>query len=313
MADRLSTAKYTVNDSVNSGLEPVPHEQLPWPQKEHYHNHNNYEYGNNTNNQQPTDHEGLEVAHRSGGPKQRILGLSVRTFWIILIILVVVVAGAIGGGVGGGLAAQSKASSSSPTTASDQAGDSSTGSSGSSGSPASSESSTATTPPSDSPSTTSTPTASDTPSTTTQATPGQVSPAPSDGGCPGVNGTAFTPLDAHGKPMPIAANGPGQTFRRLCRTNWPSGHQYHNPGIYDIIKLYLPSLDDCITACAAYNVNFLSNKAAGNGISAGGLCTAVTIIKKEGEYCYLKNGTGNMDTFGQPNLYTSAILDADLS
>lgn len=152
--------------------------------------------------------------------------------------------------------------------------------------------------------------------------------------------------------MPIESSGPGQTFRRLCRTNWPSGQQYHNPGIHDIIKLYLPSLDDCITACAEYNVNFLSNKAHGNGVTAGGLCTAVTIIKTgesyfprlspplfffltlfflhrcrvlhlstfradqcgfvEGEYCYLKNGTGNMDTFGRPNLFTSAILEANL-
>lgn len=114
MEDRLSRAKYTVNEHVNSGLEAVPlsglePQQQPWSQKEHY--QNNYgNYGNNSNNRQ-LDHEGLEVAARPGGSKQRILGLSVRAFWIIIIILVVVVAGAIGGGVGGGLAAQSKASS----------------------------------------------------------------------------------------------------------------------------------------------------------------------------------------------------------
>jgi hypothetical protein len=45
-------------------------------------------------------------------PKQRILGLSVRRFWAIVIILVVVLAAGIGGGVGAGLAAQKQTSSS---------------------------------------------------------------------------------------------------------------------------------------------------------------------------------------------------------
>lgn len=45
-------------------------------------------------------------------PERRVLGLSARTFWIIVIILVVILAGAIGGGVGGGLAGRSGADSS---------------------------------------------------------------------------------------------------------------------------------------------------------------------------------------------------------
>ncbi len=45
-------------------------------------------------------------------PPQRILGLSVKAFWILVVLLVVIVAGGIGGGVGGGLAARSRADSS---------------------------------------------------------------------------------------------------------------------------------------------------------------------------------------------------------
>ena len=39
-------------------------------------------------------------------PRERILGLSVKTFWILIVLLVVIVAGGVGGGVGGGLAAR---------------------------------------------------------------------------------------------------------------------------------------------------------------------------------------------------------------
>ncbi len=45
-------------------------------------------------------------------PKQRILGLSVKVFWIVIVLLVIIVAAGIGGGVGGGLASRSRADSS---------------------------------------------------------------------------------------------------------------------------------------------------------------------------------------------------------
>lgn len=38
--------------------------------------------------------------------QEEILGLSVRTFWVVVAVLVLVLAGGIGGGVGGGLAIQ---------------------------------------------------------------------------------------------------------------------------------------------------------------------------------------------------------------
>jgi hypothetical protein len=82
-----------------TGLEPTPQIWHYQQQKDMYH---------------PS--EGIEAPERAytvTEPKRRILGLSVRAFWIIVIVLVVIVAGAIGGGVGGGLAAQSRANSSS--------------------------------------------------------------------------------------------------------------------------------------------------------------------------------------------------------
>ncbi len=60
----------------------------------------------------PRTWDAPENANPPVEPKQRILGLSVRTFWIVVVLLVVIVAGAIGGGVGGGMAAKSRADSS---------------------------------------------------------------------------------------------------------------------------------------------------------------------------------------------------------
>ena len=42
------------------------------------------------------------------------------------------------------------------------------------------------------------------------------------------------------------------------------------------MKLYQPSLEDCIAACASYNVNYKAN--AGGDLT--GLCRAVTVVKK---------------------------------
>ena len=60
----------------------------------------------------PRTWEAPQSANPPVEPKQRILGLSVRAFWIVVVLLVLIVAGAIGGGVGGGMAAQNRADSS---------------------------------------------------------------------------------------------------------------------------------------------------------------------------------------------------------
>jgi hypothetical protein len=66
------------------------------------------------------DHEGLQIVEKLRGPatwdredggegegrRKRILGLSVPTFWILVLISVLIIAGGVGGGIGAGLAAQ---------------------------------------------------------------------------------------------------------------------------------------------------------------------------------------------------------------
>jgi len=91
-------------------------------------------------------------------------------------------------------------------------------------------------------------------------------------------------VDASGKAIP-GGGAAAQSFVRLCETNWPSGPDYGNPGIHDILKLYLPSLEACITACASYNFNYEANRAKGIGSQEGGLCRAVSIVKS-GEYFF---------------------------
>jgi len=95
---------------------------------------------------------------------------------------------------------------------------------------------------------------------------------------------------------------------QYCSTNWPSGADYGNPLVHDIMKLYLPTLEACIVACASYNENYQSNLARGISMD-GGLCRAVSIVKTAGEYCYLKNGTGSVSfAYGKPEMYSSAKL-----
>ncbi|KAK4136678.1 hypothetical protein BT67DRAFT_187736 [Trichocladium antarcticum] len=225
---------------------------------------------------------------------QRILGLSVRTFWVVVVILVVLLAAGIGGGVGGSLAARRRAESAGLPAADGPATQTPPSPPPSSPTPEP--------PATDAATTTTTPAPT---STTARANAAAVSPAPTDGGCPDMDGTAYTPLDAGGRAIALRAGG-AQAFRRLCATNYPSGALYGNPRIHDIVKLWLPSLEACIGACAAYNLAYEAN-AAGR-VAAGGLCRSVAVVKIEGEYCYLKNGTGTNETFGRPSIYSSAVL-----
>ncbi|KAK1848758.1 hypothetical protein CCHR01_08597 [Colletotrichum chrysophilum] len=214
--------------------------------------------------------------------KRRILGLSVPVFWGLIIALVIVLAAGLAGGVAGGLIAQkANASPDSPTSTADSA--------------------------SSNPSATTT--AATSAAATAQAS-GSVLPAPTDGGCPKINSTTFTPLDAIGAVIDLS-NGQGQTFRQLCEVNYPGGAAYGNPGIYDILKAYVSTFDECMTLCAAYNQAYYTN--LGNGdVAKGGYCRSVAMIKTPGEYCYLKNGTGVSDTFGHPKDFVSAVVVSGL-
>ena len=100
MADQGTGPKYYAT-ADNSGIEYVPHSALESAPPDQGHSPGQqtlqpYMLGAYTDPSQPDK-------------TQRILGLSVRTFWIVLIILIVILAGGIGGGVGGGLAARSRA------------------------------------------------------------------------------------------------------------------------------------------------------------------------------------------------------------
>jgi hypothetical protein len=107
------------------------------------------------------------------------------------------------------------------------------------------------------------------------------------------NNSIVQPTDATGKAI-IVSNS-AQEFRIACNTNYPSGTTYGNPNIHDIMKIYMPDFSSCIMACAAYNAGYNTNYQDGVDV-AGGLCRAVTMVINEGEFCYLKNGTGVNNT-----------------
>ncbi|KAH8586499.1 hypothetical protein B0O99DRAFT_695444 [Bisporella sp. PMI_857] len=220
----------------------------------------------------PQHQDAVENAQKSndqhGGRK--ILGLSVGVFWAIVVVCALAIGGGVGGGVGAGLVAKScddavkvegaltitKTVMSTPTTK--------TGSST---------------------------------ATRTGTDIATVSPAPYSSctdSFASVNGTTFTPLATDGNPFALTDGGV-QTFRIYCNTNWPGGAFYGNPGVHDIIKLWIPTLKQCAAACAAYNVAYVRKRADGIAV-AGGLCRAVAVVLAEGDGCYLKNGTGTNNT-----------------
>ncbi|KAI0965411.1 hypothetical protein F4678DRAFT_335705 [Xylaria arbuscula] len=224
------------------------------------------------------DQQNLE-SQATNNSKQRILGLSVPVFWVLIVTLIVVLAAGIGGGVGGGLSAQQKSAASADASRGDDSNPSDSQSTASSA-----ISSTAS-------STASSPTAS---STTDSLIPTD--------GCPGINKVGYTPYSADGKPIPVQADQSPQEFKEQCWTNWANTASTH-----DILRTYTPTLENCITVCAEYNKAYASNLA--NNIDVGGgPCVAVTIVKEHAGFCYLKNGTGTNDTMGSPGSYSSAIL-----
>ncbi|OHF01149.1 hypothetical protein CORC01_03463 [Colletotrichum orchidophilum] len=247
-------------------------------------------------------------AHAGGTPppppqpetlqRRRVLGLTVPIFWGLVIALVVILAGGIAGGVAGGLAAQkadslavsdNDSSSTASATAGSQSASTITG--------AQSSALTATSS-----------------SSTSRSIPTGIRAAPTDGGCPYINTTTYTPTDGSGNAMKVSSgsgSGSAQLFRQLCEVNYPSGAAYGNPALYDIMKVYVSTFEECMALCAAYNQAYGSNLANGD-VKSGGYCRSVAMIKLPGEYCYLKNGTGKMDTQGHPKDFVSAVVISGL-
>jgi hypothetical protein len=109
-----------------------------------------------------------------------------------------------------------------------------------------------------------------------------------------------------GNPFTLSTGG-SQTFRVYCNTNWPGGAAYGNPQLHDIMSLYVPTLKDCMAACAAYNIGYVRSQGFGISVS-GGMCRAVALVLAEGEGCYLKNGTGRNDTSTSRNARIDSAL-----
>lgn len=216
----------------------------------------NYPQSQASYQQSPTLFKSAQDQDAAAGPppnnvteKRRILGLTVPVFWGIVIALVLVLAAAIGGGVGGGLSAQNSrtaaAAAASSQTSSSSSSSSNTGSGGTA-----------------------------TGTSTASAVTGSSSPAPTDGGCPAINGTTYTPLNSTGGAISIDTTATSQSFIEVCDVNWPQGEPNGNPYVVDIMSLYLSSLEDCMTACAEYNVGHASN-----GGSNTMYCRSVSILK----------------------------------
>ncbi|OTA76796.1 hypothetical protein M434DRAFT_38791 [Hypoxylon sp. CO27-5] len=292
--DNLSF-RYRVNYSENiapkypagsqEGLEVVPNESPLYPLPTHtFPNHHVIEHGIEEEKWW-TDAPASAVAapeERKETEKRRILGLTVPVFWTLLVILVVILAAAIGGGIGGGLKAQQSqklSNSASSDTANEPQTSSSSG---------------------NSPSRTSTQAGA----TATVATSG---PLPSDSGCPLINGQTYTPYAVDGKPIPLQQGLEGQQFRQQCYTNYVSSPTTQT---HDILRIFMPTLENCMMACAEYNSAYHANLANNTGVG-GGYCVAVTIVKVDAGFCYLKNGTTTNDTMGQPDIYSSAVLITD--
>ncbi|CAJ2504008.1 Uu.00g114020.m01.CDS01 [Anthostomella pinea] len=130
-------------------------------------------------------------------------------------------------------------------------------------------------------------------------------PIPSDGGCPRIQGQTYTPHAVNGQPIPLEAGAVGQQFQQQCWTNYPASPAAKT---HDILRIYMPTLEDCMMACAEYNWAYRAGLRGDAGVG-GGYCIAVSIVKAGAGFCYLKNGTtGGNDTMGRPDVYSSAVL-----
>ncbi|KAH8585464.1 hypothetical protein B0O99DRAFT_696456 [Bisporella sp. PMI_857] len=199
-----------------------------------------------------------------------ILGLSVAVFWVVIGVFVLVLAGGIGTGVGVSLSSQKDSSLQLTSTSSI----STSTLVPASGSQASTSSTSSTSP------------SSTTPSQVTSSTAQTGGPSPiistpciSD---PSSNNAILSAHDATGG-NPIAA------FTLKCNTNYPAGVKFGNPNVLDLYILWVPDMASCINACAKYN--------QGYAVAQGSpKCVVATVVRKEGDHCWLKSGTGINDT-----------------
>ncbi|KAF7859527.1 uncharacterized protein EAF02_010975 [Botrytis sinoallii] len=227
-------------------------------------------------------HAGIQDEKVAILERRQIAGLSIGTFWALVVLLCLIVGGGISGGINTSPGVENSAAWVCSTTTnvkySTSIVDSIVPSTTSSGliidnSNIASSSTTSSTPSNPSVSTAPTSHCSDEFST--------------------VNDSLVQPLSSEGSAINLS--GIAQTFRVACYTNYLSGAQYGNPRIYDIMKIYMPDLTQCMMACAEYNAGYSTNLQGGIDVG-GGLCRAVSMVIKDREFCYLKNGTGVNNT-----------------
>ncbi|KAK4225454.1 hypothetical protein QBC38DRAFT_264765 [Podospora fimiseda] len=255
-------------------------------QTEYSPNNSGYPYSGPPTQYYPPQQQPFD--EKSSTPK-KLLGLKPKIFWILIIILVIILAAGIGGGIAAGLSSSSSSSSSSTPSSS---GEKQTPSSDSTSPP-----------PLSSPGN---PTPSETSSSTSPTrTPNTILP-PSTDTCPSSNQSIISPLNASGTPWTISReNSTPQKFQIHCDRDMSADIR---KGTIDIMRLSVRTLEECIAACAGYNFQYGNNAVYGAGRSSAGLCKAVTLVKKSGDYCFLKNGSRFDVVQSQPWLFSSAIL-----
>ncbi|KAK4181326.1 hypothetical protein QBC36DRAFT_306513 [Triangularia setosa] len=266
---------------VSSASQPLSYPGLEATEYEHQ----QYPY-HGLNSGIPSGHETTPIRKDYSSTKQpRVLGLSPMTFWVVMIVLVVMLAGGIGGGLAGGLAASNRSSTSEVTVAT-------TSRPGPTGSDTMSNAAEAT----------ATATTTDPSSSTTVPSNLRVGTLATDGGCPGINGTIYTPREGDGKPYANA------NFLKLCSTDFSDVVLSYR--LHDILRVRVETLDQCIQICAEYNLSYHVAIAEGVPPPGNSVCRAVSLKKKPGDYCFLKNDTGPNTATGEPDpsVYTSAVL-----
>jgi len=277
--DRMDTYKYPDVANNQAGLEvgddPYSTSQAGWPDPAHpVWGPSDPSKAGAASVQTPSAekfHVWSGDGGRGTGATRRILGLSVGVFWALVVLLFCIIAAGVGGGVGAGLASRK---SSCPTD------------------------------PISTPTPASAPTGSSTfaPDTSPSPAPTSLCSTQTD-----FNGTIITPNDSTGNSI-ILSNA-AQKFQVLCNTNFvaPSSE------IHNIMKIWTVDLTACVSQCAEYNAgleNLIFSGTLNSDGGGSGFCRAVSLALEQGEFCYLKNGTGTggADTTSAAKKVASAVL-----
>lgn len=93
-----------------------------------------------------------------------------------------------------------------------------------------------------------------------------------DGGCPELNGTIYTPRKGNGKPYSNAS------FMKLCSTDFSDVILSYRSN--DILRVRVESLDQCIQICAKYNLSYRVAMAENVPTPGDSLCQAVSLVKR---------------------------------